>query len=443
MAKKTFYELVNELHPPKYKVWITAKTKQEAARALGLSKNPEAAEPLALALADKNVSDAAVMALVHIPIPEAVKKTALKALLAYSRQREQDFITAFFDNDKNPEVMALSPEQKGHPILKEPESYLAGAVAMVRNLDPEKAAGVDAATSEGLDIYSRQKFRNNVRLLNKHGVFFTWPEIEQTDKFIQAAQSVMDRIMGKESQSEKTGVSAAAARSQTDAPAPDDASVEEFAQKGLERRADIAVIIADVPRLVFGAAKALHARYPHVPPQDAARMAADAISLECPHCGPLEKVLQKKFLHAVADQLAQGAPLSKIALDRSNAGILAAGRCPGCDDKTVKAVLDRNWIAIPDKSDAAPASAQKQGEPDQKGEEGLFNVVLVGLLLPGFDREAVQNNLAALFKMDAAKAATLLDSKPRIIKKGVDRQTAAKVEQAITKAGAGAKVEPA
>ncbi|MDI6797721.1 MAG: hypothetical protein QMD09_12285 [Desulfatibacillaceae bacterium] len=442
MSKKTFYELVNDLHPPKYKVWITAKTKQEAARALGFSKNPEAAEPLALALADKDVADAAVTALVHIPIPEAVKKNALKALLAYTRQREQDFITAFFDNDKNPEVMALSPEQKGHPILKEPESYLAGAVAMVRNLDQEKAAGVDAATGEGLDIYSRQKFRRNVRLLNKHGVFLTWPQIEQIDKFIQAAQSVMDRIMGKESQSEKTGVSAAAARSQTDAPAPDDAAVEQFAQKGLERRADISVIIADVPRLVFAAASALHARYPHVPSPDASRMAADAISLECPHCGPIEKALQKKFLYAVAGQFAQGAPLAKIALDRSNAGVLATGRCPGCDDKTVKAVLDRNWIAIPDKPDAAAPPAQKQEEAAQEKGEGLFNVVLSGSLMPGFDREIVQSNLAALFKMDANKAAALLDNKPRIIKKNADRQTAAKFEQAIKKAGAEAKIEP-
>jgi hypothetical protein len=172
-------------------------------------------------------------------------------------------------------------------------------------------------------------------------------------------------------------------------------------------------------------------------------MAADAISLECPHCGPIEKALQKRFLHAVASHFATGEPLEKISLDRSNAGVLAAGRCPGCDDKTVKVVLDRNWMQIPDRPDSMPSSPREQAGREQTGQEALFNVVLTGSVLPGFDRETVAGGLAALFRMDSAKAGALLDNSARIIKKSVDRQTAAKFEQALTKAGAQTKIEPA
>ena len=50
--KKSFSDHINDLHPSKLKVWVTPKTRREAAKALGRSRRKEAIEPLIRALDD-------------------------------------------------------------------------------------------------------------------------------------------------------------------------------------------------------------------------------------------------------------------------------------------------------------------------------------------------------------------------------------------------------
>lgn len=435
--KKTFYEYINELHPPKYKLWITPKARVEAARQLGLSKRPEAAEPLILALADKAVQDPAVKALENIPIPPEQAKAAVKALMVYCREREQDFLEAFFSKDHNPEVMALCPEQKGHPLTAEPESYLAGAVSMVKSLDAAKAAGVEAAQAQGLDPYSRKKFRFNVRLLNKHEVFLTWPEIEEIDENIRRAEGIIAALTGKPVEEDEPVVSSG--KSQTDIPAVSPEAVAQFVAQGLERKASLNLLLSEAPTLVFAAARKIAEENPHVPLKDAALMAGGAITLECPHCGPLQKSLVVKYLGQVAEQMAAGTAEDALSLDRGNAGVLVTGRCPGCEDKVVKATLDRNWILIPEKKGGAPQAA---GPAPSMEEARSLDVVFAGEILPGNDPDTVKQNLARLFKIDAAKVEAFFQGKPRVIKKSVDRPTADKFVQALEKAGAKALLQP-
>ncbi|MEW5734513.1 MAG: HEAT repeat domain-containing protein [Thermodesulfobacteriota bacterium] len=434
--KKTFHEYVNELHPPKFKVWVTEKVRLDAARALGLSRNPEAAEPLILAISDKAVNDAAVKALASIPIPDAQKPAAVKALLAYAKERELDFIAAFFDVKKNPEVMALCPEQKGHPITNEPESYLAGALTMVRQLDKKKADGIEAAQAAGLDAYSRKKFRHNVRLLDKHEVFILWPEIQEIDKSIQTAEEIIASIMGKSAAGEEA--LATSQKGASDLPSLSEDALETFLVQGIERKASVTVAIAEVPRLVYAAADRIARDNPHVSHEEAALIAAGGITLECPHCGPIQKPLARKYLDAAGEQSRQGIPLDKAVFDRGNAGPLASGRCPECADKAAKVTLDRNWMIIPEKQQHA-AAPQPAAQP---AAASSFSVAYAGEMLPGVDRQAALQKLAVLFKITPEKADALFSNAPRVIKKGVDRATADKFVAALNGAGAKATVEP-
>lgn len=63
-------------------------------------------------------------------------------------------------------------------------------------------------------------------------------------------------------------------------------------------------------------------------------------------------------------------------------------------------------------------------------------VVFSGRLVEGADPERVQANLAALFKVDREKVAHLFSGKRCVIKKGIDRETAARYQAAMKKAGA-------
>lgn len=72
-----------------------------------------------------------------------------------------------------------------------------------------------------------------------------------------------------------------------------------------------------------------------------------------------------------------------------------------------------------------------------------FNVVLNGTIAEGHDLNAVISSLAARFKIEVARAATLLKGQPSVVKKGVDRATADTLCAAIMQLGAQATVEPA
>ncbi len=438
---KTFYEYVNELHPPKFKVWITPKVRLEAAKALGLSRKPEAAEPLVMAMADKDkaLRDAAAEALSHLEdFPSDQKAPAAKALLNFIRDRENDFIADYFNRDKNPELMALVPEQKGHPILAEPESYLAGAVSMIRQLDKEKAEAVEKAQAEGLDAYSRRKFRANVRLLSRLAVFPLSPAQEALDTLISKAEATLAQLTGKKPEALEAVVKPASAKSETDIPPLSAEALAEFVEKGLERRHVVTVALSEAPRLLYAVAAKIEADNPHVDRPSAARMAAGGIALECLHCGPLQKAHVKKFLDAAAEGYIAGTQLEKLALDRSNAGVLATGRCPGCDDRPVKAALDRNWFLIPEK----PA-ASTTPPPEAAPAASSFNVVYAGEILPGHDPAAVREKLAALFKTDAARVEVFFTGAPRPVKKGLDQASAEKLREGLAKIGAKAAIEPA
>lgn len=65
-----------------------------------------------------------------------------------------------------------------------------------------------------------------------------------------------------------------------------------------------------------------------------------------------------------------------------------------------------------------------------------YNLVFRGELVPGADLAQVKQNLARLFKMDAARIDILFSGKTVVLKRGLDTDTAAKYRMAINKAGA-------
>jgi len=72
-----------------------------------------------------------------------------------------------------------------------------------------------------------------------------------------------------------------------------------------------------------------------------------------------------------------------------------------------------------------------------------FDIYFRGEVLPGQDIEQVKQKVAALFKADAAKLAQLFSGKVNVIKKGADKATALKYQQAFKNAGAKAVITQA
>ena len=71
-----------------------------------------------------------------------------------------------------------------------------------------------------------------------------------------------------------------------------------------------------------------------------------------------------------------------------------------------------------------------------------YTVIFTGMLLPGFDRERVVRNLAALFKGRAPAAAKLFTGQAVIIKTGLDAADARRYQRALTAAGACCEIRP-
>lgn len=74
--------------------------------------------------------------------------------------------------------------------------------------------------------------------------------------------------------------------------------------------------------------------------------------------------------------------------------------------------------------------------------EQTFNIVFSGELVGGADPARVRENLARLFKMDAARVEALFSGKPVVIKKGADQATAMKFRAALRQAGAQCQMVP-
>lgn len=72
-----------------------------------------------------------------------------------------------------------------------------------------------------------------------------------------------------------------------------------------------------------------------------------------------------------------------------------------------------------------------------------FDIYFRGEILPGQEEALVQKKIAALFKADAKKLAQLFSGKLNVIKKGVDKATAVKYQQAFKNAGAKAVITQA
>ncbi|HEX19428.1 MAG TPA: hypothetical protein ENG78_01170, partial [Acidiferrobacteraceae bacterium] len=67
--------------------------------------------------------------------------------------------------------------------------------------------------------------------------------------------------------------------------------------------------------------------------------------------------------------------------------------------------------------------------------EENYKIIFEGRLVEGRDVDDVKQQLARLFKTDAAQIEQLFNSAPAILKSGLDFSTAAKYEAALKKAG--------
>ena len=65
-----------------------------------------------------------------------------------------------------------------------------------------------------------------------------------------------------------------------------------------------------------------------------------------------------------------------------------------------------------------------------------YNIIFNGVVVPQFERQQVQHNLASLLKIDINKAAVLFTGKSVVLKKGVDETTAEKYQIVLRRAGA-------
>ncbi len=73
--------------------------------------------------------------------------------------------------------------------------------------------------------------------------------------------------------------------------------------------------------------------------------------------------------------------------------------------------------------------------------EELFDVVFFGILQPGKDKETVIQNMAAVFKTDAAKLAPYFAGGRKVIKGKINAQTAEKYRGALENVGMVIKIE--
>ncbi len=67
--------------------------------------------------------------------------------------------------------------------------------------------------------------------------------------------------------------------------------------------------------------------------------------------------------------------------------------------------------------------------------EPTFQIIFRGKILSGFDRTAVRDNLAKLFRTDATRIDHMLDTPKTVIKTGLGREAAARYQEVLRGAG--------
>lgn len=75
-------------------------------------------------------------------------------------------------------------------------------------------------------------------------------------------------------------------------------------------------------------------------------------------------------------------------------------------------------------------------------EQPLFDIIFHGQLVAGSDVNAVKNNLMQLFKIDEARATSMLSGKPVTLKRNADQATTMRFRAALKQAGALCEVVP-
>ena len=72
----------------------------------------------------------------------------------------------------------------------------------------------------------------------------------------------------------------------------------------------------------------------------------------------------------------------------------------------------------------------------------VYEVMLTGELLPGFEEQAVCEAFARLFQVDAARVAALFCGRPVVIKSGLDAAAADKYRLTLERIGVCVRIEP-
>jgi hypothetical protein len=72
---------------------------------------------------------------------------------------------------------------------------------------------------------------------------------------------------------------------------------------------------------------------------------------------------------------------------------------------------------------------------------GDYSVVVTGKIADGFSVEQVKTNVARLFKIEGEQVNKLISAKPVVVRRGIDKKQAVKIQQALAKAGAVAVIK--
>lgn len=475
-------KLIKDLNPPKWKIWVNAKARSEAARSLGRMRKAEALEPLAELINDPDVGDAAVEALENMEIPPKMAAPILKSVMTYRQDLKNRFIEEYFNEKRNTKTMGMC-DMPPATMRKEPESFLGAALSMYASLNPEKADELQECAREGLAPYSRKKFRENIKILSSHDLFPTWPELDYIDGLYTMADSLIVKIAGREALAKTEGFSDAAKHEDEKPKAPAGESlpqseIQAFVEKALDAKSAITVPMKQVPVIMETVFQEIKNRYPLLDSQEIFKLLSGAIFLNCHYCGPLPPQYTQGLLMNVREAFEKGLELTPEMFDAQGGGSFAKGHSPGCPGTGVETALDPGGIEVPakaieaqreaaEKKEAAsvesPQEAASEESPSEAGPEpekapeaepekavetesqpeapSLYDVYFKGDLVEGADLESAKKGLAALYKVDVDKMAAFFSGKPRIIKKGVDSQTAKKMAAAFKKVGAKAIVK--
>lgn len=454
MAMKKPEQMIKDLNPPRWKLWITSKVRREAARSLGRMRKAEALLPLVELLADPAVQDAAIEAIEDIKIPDKQAALTLKAVLAFRQALKGRFVEEYFNEEHNAAIMKTCGGMPVATMKAEPESFLGAALSIYSQLHPDKAPELEQCARQGLAPYSRKKFRENIKILADHELFPTWPELDMIEALFEAADRVIVKIAGKDAAAKVEGLSdTSEGQAPPSAQAPDRAEVSEgviadFVSKALESKSAITVSMNQVPVIMDFIFREIKNRYPRLDSQEIFKLLSGAIFLNCHYCGPLPPQYTQGLLLTVREAFEQGTKLTSEMFTGRSAGSFAKGHGPGCPGTGVELVLDPGGIELPAKAIESQREAaeknEQAAEPKTKSKDPapeFYNVIFCGDIIKDADVETVKKGLAALYKVDVSKVAGFFSGQPKIVKKNINLQTAQKMVKTFEKVGAKATIQ--